>query len=125
MEPIEPPATVAGHEVQAVAGVVTRIADNMRRAVHVHAEVLEQVLVTLLAEGHVLVEDYPGVGKTALARSLSRSIDCQFARVQCTADLLPADLVGTNVFNQREQRFERSEERRVGKECRSRWSPYH
>ena len=54
----------------------------------------------------MLVEDYPGVGKTALARSLARSIDCQFARIQCTSDLLPADVVGTNVYDQREQRFE-------------------
>ena len=54
----------------------------------------------------MLVEDYPGVGKTALARALARSIDCQFARVQCTSDLLPADVVGTNVYDQREQRFE-------------------
>ena len=63
-------------------------------------------MIALLAEGHILVEDYPGVGKTALARALSRTIDCQFARVQCTADLLPADIVGTNVYNQREARFE-------------------
>jgi MoxR-like ATPase len=63
-------------------------------------------MVALLAEGHVLIEDYPGVGKTALARALARSIDCQFARVQCTSDLLPADVVGTNVYLQREQRFE-------------------
>ena len=62
--------------------------------------------MALLAEGHVLVEDYPGVGKTALARALARSIDCQFARIQCTSDLLPADVVGTNVYDQREQRFE-------------------
>ena len=61
---------------------------------------------TMLAEGHILVEDYPGVGKTALARALSRSIDCQFARVQCTADLLPADIVGSQIYNQREARFE-------------------
>ena len=54
----------------------------------------------------MLIEDYPGVGKTALARALARSIDCQFARVQCTSDLLPADVVGTNVYDQREQRFE-------------------
>ena len=67
---------------------------------------LEHVTVTMLAEGHILVEDYPGVGKTALARALSRSIDCQFARVQCTADLLPADIVGTQIYNQREARFE-------------------
>jgi MoxR-like ATPase len=68
--------------------------------------VLDHVVVALLAEGHILVEDYPGVGKTALARALSRTLDCQFARVQCTADLLPADIVGANIYNQREQRFE-------------------
>jgi MoxR-like ATPase len=67
---------------------------------------LRDVLVALLAEGHVLIEDYPGVGKTALARAIARSVDAEYARVQCTADLLPADVVGTNVFNQRENRFE-------------------
>ncbi len=72
----------------------------------VREETLQHLIVALLAEGHVLVEDYPGVGKTALARAVARSIDCQFARVQCTSDLLPADVVGTNVFDQREQRFE-------------------
>src|SRR5881227_3807153 len=69
-------------------------------------DVLENVTVAMLAEGHILVEDYPGVGKTALARALSRSIDCQFARIQGTSDLLPADVVGTNVYDQREHRFE-------------------
>jgi MoxR-like ATPase len=83
-----------------------RIADNIVKAVQLRPETLEQLLVALLAEGHVLVEDYPGVGKTALARALARSIDCQFARVQCTSDLLPADVVGTNVYDQREHRFE-------------------
>jgi MoxR-like ATPase len=92
--------------VEAAASVVRRIGENIQKAVKVRNEVVEHVLVSLLAEGHILVEDYPGVGKTALARSLSRSIDCQFARVQCTADLLPADIVGTNVYNQREGRFE-------------------
>jgi len=106
MEPIEPAGTVAGHEVQAAAGVGRRIAENIARAVQVREEMLHYVVVTLLAEGHVLVEDYPGVGKTALARALSRSIDAQFARVQCTADLLPADIVGTNVYTPREARFE-------------------
>jgi MoxR-like ATPase len=79
---------------------------NIERAVQVRPETLRHLLVALLAEGHVLIEDYPGVGKTALARALARSIDCQFARVQCTSDLLPADVVGTNVYDQREQRFE-------------------
>jgi MoxR-like ATPase len=76
------------------------------KAVQVRPETLQHLIVALLAEGHVLVEDYPGVGKTALARAVARSIDCQFARVQCTSDLLPADVVGTNVYDQREQRFE-------------------
>jgi len=67
---------------------------------------LRNLVVALLSEGHVLIEDYPGVGKTALARALARSIDAEYARVQCTADLLPADVVGTNVYNQRESRFE-------------------
>ncbi|MEA2281062.1 MAG: MoxR-like ATPase [Solirubrobacteraceae bacterium] len=107
MEPIEPvPENVAPEAVEAAVGVAERIAGNVRRAVKVRDEVLERVLVALFAEGHILVEDYPGVGKTALARALSRSVDCAFARVQCTADLLPADIVGTNVYNQREARFE-------------------
>src|SRR5918998_1658138 len=109
MEPLEPTPeadTVAPHEVEAAVSVARRIEENVRRAVKVRDDILQHVIVSLLAEGHILVEDYPGVGKTALARALSRSVDCAFARVQCTADLLPADIVGTNVFNQREQRFE-------------------
>jgi MoxR-like ATPase len=107
MEPIEPlPESVAQEEVEAAVGFARRIEDNIRRAVKVRDDVLRHVVVSLLAEGHILVEDYPGVGKTALARALSRTLDCQFARVQCTADLLPADIVGANIYNQREQRFE-------------------
>ena len=107
MEPIEPlPDTVAQEEVEAAVAFSRRIEDNIRRAVKVRDDVLRHVVVALLAEGHILVEDYPGVGKTALARALSRTLDCQFARVQCTADLLPADIVGANIYNQREQRFE-------------------
>ena len=97
---------VTAAEVRATGDTVKRVADNIARAVQVRDDVLHNVLVCLLAEGHVLVEDYPGVGKTALARALARSLDSQFARVQCTADLLPADIVGTNIYNQREGRFE-------------------
>jgi len=110
MEPVEPTPeaekSLAPAQVAAAASMAQRISENIRRAVKVRDEQLSHTIVALLAEGHVIVEDYPGVGKTALARALSRSIECQFARVQCTADLLPADIVGTNVYNQREGRFE-------------------
>src|SRR6059036_1772920 len=89
-----------------VAALGSRLAANVARAVKVPEQTLRTVIVALLAEGHVLIEDNPGVGKTALARALARSIDCQFARVQCTSDLLPADVVGTNVYDEREHRFE-------------------
>jgi MoxR-like ATPase len=106
MEPVDQLPPVAPHECEAAAGTARRVAENVRSAVQVQGRTLEHVLVALIAEGHVLMEDYPGVGKTALARALARSIDCQFARVQCTADLLPSDVVGSNVYNQREGRFE-------------------
>ena len=110
MEPVEPTPeaekSLAPAQVAAAASMAQRISENIRRAVKVRDEQLSHTIVALLSEGHVIVEDYPGVGKTALARALSRSIECQFARVQCTADLLPADIVGTQVYNQRESRFE-------------------
>ena len=99
-------ATVPELDPPAVAALGARIADNVASAVKVAPRTLRHVVVALLAEGHILIEDYPGVGKTALARALARSVDAEYARVQCTADLLPADVVGTTVFNQRENRFE-------------------
>jgi MoxR-like ATPase len=99
-------ATVPELDPSQVAELGTRLRENIARAVKAPDQVLRDVLVALFAEGHVLIEDYPGVGKTALARALARSVDAEYARVQCTADLLPADVVGTNVFNQRENRFE-------------------
>lgn len=106
MEPLDQLPPIAPHESEAGADVARRIVRNVRAAVQVDDRTLEHLLVALIAEGHVLVEDYPGVGKTALARALARSIDCQFARIQCTADLLPADVVGANIFDQRASRFE-------------------
>ena len=90
----------------AVSALGARLAANVERAVKVPDTVLREALVTLVADGHLLIEDNPGVGKTALARALARSLDAEYARVQCTPDLLPGDIVGTNVFNQRESRFE-------------------
>src|SRR2546423_4841061 len=92
-----------------VAGVAEfgeRLRNNVSRAVRVPDAALRDVIVALIADGHVLIEDYPGVGKTALARALARSTSAEFSRVQCTSDLLPSDVVGTNVYNQRENRFE-------------------
>src|SRR5918912_3582860 len=91
MASIEDPDRVADSELETAVALARRIA---------HA------LVCIAAEGHILLEDLPGVGKTTLARALAKSMELQFARIQCTADLLPADVVGTNVFNQRESRFE-------------------
>ncbi|MGO9898886.1 MAG: AAA family ATPase [Solirubrobacteraceae bacterium] len=105
---MEPPEQRASESraTEALAELAVRLQANVASAVQVPADVLRQVIVALLAEGHVLVEDYPGVGKTTLARALARSIDCQFARIQCTSDLLPADVVGVSVYDQREHRFE-------------------
>ena len=99
-------STVPELDPSGVAALGSRIAANVSQAVKVDARVLREVMVALVAEGHVLIEDYPGVGKTALARAVARSVDAEYARIQATADLLPSDVVGTNVFNQRESRFE-------------------
>ena len=99
-------ATVPELDPPQVKELGARLRDNIASAVKAPESVIRDVLVALFAEGHVLIEDYPGVGKTALARALARSVDAEYARIQCTADLLPADVVGTNVYNQRENRFE-------------------
>jgi MoxR-like ATPase len=99
-------ATVPELDPPQVKELGARLRDNIARAVKAPEGVIRDVLVALFAEGHVLIEDYPGVGKTALARALARSLDAEYARIQCTADLLPADVVGTNVYDQRENRFE-------------------
>jgi len=106
MASIEDPDRVAETELETAVALSRRIAHALSGAVEVRQELLDQALVCIAAEGHILLEDLPGVGKTTLARALARSLELQFARVQCTADLLPADVVGTNVFNQRESRFE-------------------
>jgi len=106
-EPVEEErGPVAEEEIASALALGRQVALAVTDAVEVRRDLLDLVLVCVVAEGHILIEDLPGVGKTTLARSVARAFDLQFARVQCTADLLPADVVGTNVFNQREDRFE-------------------
>ncbi|MCW3050502.1 MAG: family ATPase [Solirubrobacterales bacterium] len=102
----DPPARIGDAELLAARTLAARMVEAVTAAVEVRSQLLDHVVTCLVAEGHILIEDLPGVGKTTLARAVARSLDLQFARVQCTADLLPADIVGTNVFNQREDRFE-------------------
>ena len=88
------------------AATVERIVDNVGRVVHAPRETLQLSVLCLLSEGHLIIEDFPGVGKTMLAKALARSVDCSFSRLQFTPDLLPSDVTGVNVFNQRSNEFE-------------------
>jgi MoxR-like ATPase len=90
-------------EVQTVA---RRIVDNVRKVIIGKEAELEMIVVGLLAQGHMLIEDVPGVGKTMLAKSLARSIGCTFKRIQFTPDMLPSDVTGVSVFNQKTREFE-------------------
>ncbi|MHC6175754.1 AAA family ATPase [Glutamicibacter sp. X7] len=81
------------------------ITNSMRRVLSGKDEVTEQALIVLLAEGHLLVEDVPGVGKTMLAKALARSVDCSVHRIQFTPDLLPSDVTGVSVFSPKTQEF--------------------
>jgi MoxR-like ATPase len=87
-------------DVERVARLGERVTENLATAVHAPRETLRLPLVALLAEGHVLVEDVPGVGKTVLAKALARSLDLSFHRLQFTPDLLPGDVTGVSVFDQ-------------------------
>jgi MoxR-like ATPase len=90
----------------AAADVVRRVVENLEKAVRAPRDTLELCVLCLLAEGHVIIEDFPGVGKTMLAKSLARSLDLSFSRLQFTPDLLPTDVTGVNVFNQKANEFE-------------------
>jgi MoxR-like ATPase len=93
----------AGHPAGAV--LLDKLRVNVASVLLGKPEVIELALVTLLAEGHLLIEDVPGIGKTLLAKALARSLDCSFHRVQFTPDLLPSDLIGTSVFHQTTSTF--------------------
>src|SRR3954471_15614695 len=88
------------------AEVFARVRANIERVIQGKSEVIDLVLLCLVAGGHLLIEDVPGVGKTSLSKALARSLDCSFGRVQFTPDLLPSDVVGVTVWNRTDNRFE-------------------
>src|SRR3974377_119169 len=89
-----------------VAAIVQRIIANMEKVIIGKRQQITLTLVAYLCEGHILLEDVPGVAKTMLARALARSVGCSFKRIQCTPDLLPTDVTGVSVFNQKSTEFE-------------------
>ena len=86
--------------------IAIRLQDNVERVIVGKTPVIESVLVAIFSQGHILIEDVPGIGKTTLARSIAQSLGCSFKRIQFTPDLIPADLVGINFYNQRSGEFE-------------------
>lgn len=93
-------------EVTNVKAITTRLIQNIGKAIVGKDEVIRMVIVSLIAGGHILLEDVPGVGKTLLAKSIAKSIDASFKRIQFTSDLLPSDITGVSVYNQKSTEFE-------------------
>jgi MoxR-like ATPase len=100
------PITLAPHEVATFADVFSRLAYNVESVLLGKAEVVRLALTALFAEGHVLLEDVPGVGKTTLARAIAASVHGDWRRIQFTPDLLPSDVSGVTIFNQGNRQFE-------------------
>ena len=89
-----------------IRDIGTQVRKNVERVIVGKGEVVELAIVALLCEGHLLIEDVPGIGKTMLAKSVARSLGCSFRRIQCTPDLLPSDITGTYIYNQKTSDFE-------------------
>jgi MoxR-like ATPase len=96
---------VQGGRITEAKQVLERLRVNMRRTIKGKDDVIDQVLVCLVAGGHLLIEDLPGVGKTTLAYSLARSMDCAFSRIQFTSDLLPSDVTGVAIYDETVKEF--------------------
>jgi len=93
-------------DIDAAAELTSRIVENVERVIVGHRDAIEHILVTVFARGNLLLEDVPGVGKTMLARAVATSLECSFNRVQFTPDLLPSDVTGVSVFNEKTREFE-------------------
>jgi MoxR-like ATPase len=102
----ERPAEERERSVEVSGETIARVTDNVAQVVHAPRTTLRLAVLALVSEGHLIIEDFPGVGKTMLAKALARSLDCSFSRIQFTPDLLPTDVTGVNVFDQRTNEFE-------------------
>jgi MoxR-like ATPase len=103
---MENPRSERASQVSESAATLERIVANLRRVLHAPDDTLQMCVLCVISQGHLILEDFPGVGKTMLAKALARSIDSSFSRLQFTPDLLPSDVTGVNVFNQRTNEFE-------------------
>ncbi|PKO23178.1 MAG: AAA family ATPase [Chloroflexi bacterium HGW-Chloroflexi-1] len=92
--------------LEVIASLAERVVDNVEHVIIGKRREVEMTLIALLCEGHLLIEDVPGVGKTMLARAIAKSIGCSFRRIQFTPDMLPSDVTGVSVFNQKTREFE-------------------
>ena len=89
-----------------VAAQIQKLLDNMEQVVYGKHEVVKMCVIGLLARGHILIEDVPGIGKTTIAQSIARSLDCTFNRVQFTSDMLPSDIIGVSMLDPKTNDFE-------------------
>ncbi|OGO42814.1 MAG: AAA family ATPase [Chloroflexi bacterium RBG_16_57_9] len=89
-----------------VKDITQKVSDNVERVIIGKHEEVRLVLIAMICQGHVLIEDVPGVGKTMLAKAIARSLGCTFRRIQCTPDMLPSDITGVSIFNQQTRAFE-------------------
>lgn len=92
-------------EIQKIKEMTDDIKKNVQKVIVGKDEIIENIVISILCSGHILLEDVPGLGKTLLARTISKSIDSNFSRIQFTPDLLPSDITGINYFNQKKNEF--------------------